>query len=119
MIYEAASEANSNSNNTVVQTTNSHHQIVFENGLSQSHHHPSAATESAKIATEPSHDINLPNDEDLLKRLENADNPDAIVTGKNFTFFDCINSTFGAKIQICYLQFRAKIQIFSMHEISR
>ena len=100
MIYEAASEANSNSNNTVVQTTNSHHQIVFENGLSQSHHHPSAATESAKIATEPSHDINLPNDEDLLKRLENADNPDAIVTGKNFTF------------QIYYWQFRAKFGIF-------
>ena len=100
MIYEAASEANSNSNNTVVQTTNSHHQIVFENGLSQSHHHPSAATESAKIATEPSHDINLPNDEDLLKRLENADNPDAIVTGKNFTF------------QIYYWQFGQNLEYF-------
>ena len=101
MIYETSSETN-NSNNTVVQTTNSHHQIVFENGLSQSHHHhhQSAATESAKIATEPSHDINLPNDEDLLKRLENADNPDAIVTGKNFTF------------QIYYWQFRAKFGIF-------
>lgn len=90
LIYEAASEANSNSNNTVVQTTNSHHQIVFENGLSQSHHHPSAATESAKIATEPSHDINLPNDEDLLKRLENADNPDAIVTDAPVTLL-CSN----------------------------
>ena len=97
MIYETSSETN-NSNNTVVQTTNSHHQIVFENGLSQSHHHhhQSAATESAKIATEPSHDINLPNDEDLLKRLENADNPDAIVTGikiEEFLAIHCLKIT--------------------------
>ena len=58
-----------------MQTTNATGQIVFENGLNSSN-------ENSKIvATEPSHDINLPNDEDLLKRLENADNPDAIVTG--------------------------------------
>ena len=74
MIYETSCAAETNSP-SVVQTTNATGQIVFENGLNSSN-------ENSKIvATEPSHDINLPNDEDLLKRLENADNPDAIVTG--------------------------------------
>ena len=75
MIYETSCAAETNSP-SVVQTTNATGQIVFENGLNSNN-------ENSKIvATEPSHDINLPNDEDLLKRLENADNPDAIVTGK-------------------------------------
>ena len=74
LIYETSCAAETNSP-SVVQTTNATGQIVFENGLNSSN-------ENSKIvATEPSHDINLPNDEDLLKRLENADNPDAIVTG--------------------------------------
>jgi len=84
LIYETttnSTEDNSVTPSTVGQT------LVFENSLTVQ---TNSAGEPAKIATEPSHDINLPNDEDLLKRLENADNPDAIVTDAPVTLL-CSN----------------------------